>query len=71
MGQQMSKKSDFILFRMVNVVILNSEPRFLHLPGRKPEVVALCALFDIYLLSFPVADAFLTLSMSSGTTASG
>lgn len=64
----MSKKSEFGLFRMVNIVVLNSEPRFIHICGRKSDVAALRALFDIYLLSLLVADPFLTLSMSPETT---
>lgn len=64
----MSEKSEFSLFRIVNVVILNSEPRFIHICGRKSDVAALRALFDIYLLSLLLADAFLTLSISPETT---
>lgn len=45
---------------MVNVVILNSEPWFIPICGRKPDVAVLRALFHMYLLPLLVADAFLT-----------
>lgn len=51
-GQLMSEKSEFSLFRIVNVVILNSEPRFIHICGPKSDVAALRALFDIPYICF-------------------
>lgn len=61
-GSAHVRESEFRLFWIVNVVILNAEPWFIPICGRKPDVAVLRALFDMYLLPLLVADTFLTWS---------
>lgn len=70
-GSAHVRESELRLFWMVNVVILNSEPWFIPICGRKPDVAVLRALFHMYLLPLLVADAFLTWSIWPEPTWSG